>query len=1185
MINNMKKRLLQCALGLLLFGAGTTGVLAQSTGDIFTYDGHKYKVTGENLITNNSFESNFSGWTSANDYATELSSSKFTLVSSGAQDGTNYLKGTVNEGGQGDGSVGTAWPIEAGKTYVYSYWIKSETGGTGTGYVKSSLTNTKGTETYALGTPTVTSDGSWCQFQKVFTNPETGGYTFCQASFRWLNSQWGFDNFVLAEVTEMPNTEMLETAIAEAEALYSESGEGAAALNEAIQTAKGYLTSASVEEVSQATTDLNAAIFTYKVANTTAGNPLDFTSWVANAGFEQGTETSSLPAFNKPYGWTLQTTAGGWLDGTINTAAPSEGSKLYNLWAGQVTSLDLYQEITGLPSGKYRLEGDLRIDDIALVTNQGVYATVGATTSKSGTITTVAPTWNSLAGWNTLSVEFVVAAEGGTARIGVSSTGSGSNSSGWFQVDNIRLTYLGYDNTAALAVLNDLITQGQALSDGGGILNALWDELDAQILAAQTVVGGTPTKSAIETATSNLSAAIVAAEASKAPLAQLGEAITYNTNVINNSTPTSESAFNNYYAAITSATMTKMTATTAAELEQAYADLETARRAYVLAAYPYVEEGYSEPAVPFDMTFLLADPAVTSASAWTNGRVNSGQQYTGAPDNTYLDMWNQTLNISQVVATLPAGFYRLKAATRAHETVPEAYIYAQGRGAQQTADLWKVGASGNELGNGWGWTTISDIAVDGSLTIGMYGDCSGSTWAGADDFRLELVRAFNELDKLAAAQVLLAEKIAEADAATAHNVGTGAFQRNTDDVDFLKYLVDQARPLVTATIETTTEENVNMWINQIDNNLPYVNTLNAPAADKGYTLVNISDWTDRTGSEYCQNTALTFVEGGRTDQGNYAVEYGRGTNANYAQGFLFTPVTVEGKLNCYKMGMIDADGVMRYLCTGTPYGGNDSQIRTTLNADDAVVWQVVATDAEGVYNFINLNNSKPLSGQDKGAYCDNGPNFQHYSFNIVETAKAEVNLTVTEAGYATVMLPYEAAKPDGLTVYTCAAAADEVEGIRVLTLSSVDKLTANTPYIVAGQGSYAFSGYGTAHKDEYTEGWLTGTYVDKTATVGAYVLQNQATGVGFYPVVSGKEPTIGANRAWMTPDEAAVKGFIIAAGDADAIENVAGAADNATVDVYTLDGVQVRQGVPAGQALKGLRKGLYIVNGVKKAVR
>lgn len=211
----MKRKLLLAALCV----AGALGMRAQTKGDVITVNGHKYEVTGDNIISNGSFESGLTGWTSANDFSTELAAGNFTLVETNAQDGEKYLKGTQNKGGADAGSIGTAWSITKGKAYVFSYWLRGEGDGADTGYLISSLTNTKATETYKLGIPSVTK-GEWTQFQVVFYNRD---YDFCQIDFRWLNGQWGFDNFVLAEVSEVVNDDVAEPALTHLQSFGGES--------------------------------------------------------------------------------------------------------------------------------------------------------------------------------------------------------------------------------------------------------------------------------------------------------------------------------------------------------------------------------------------------------------------------------------------------------------------------------------------------------------------------------------------------------------------------------------------------------------------------------------------------------------------------------------------------------------------------------------------------------------------------------------------------------------------------------------------------------------------------------------------------------------------------------------------------------------------------------------------------
>ncbi len=189
-------------------------------GGTVTVDGTIYTVQGDNMVENHSFELGFDGWTQANDYATGITFTNFELRSD-AQDGKVCLVGTTNAGSSGAGSLGTAWAIESGKTYYFSYWIKqgpdfNEEETTGY-YIMTSVTNTKGTD-YNVNEGH-DSDGahllhnfndgedpigtSWQKVEVVYTNG-TGddAYKYLQIDFRWLNNQFAFDNFQLYEIDE-----------------------------------------------------------------------------------------------------------------------------------------------------------------------------------------------------------------------------------------------------------------------------------------------------------------------------------------------------------------------------------------------------------------------------------------------------------------------------------------------------------------------------------------------------------------------------------------------------------------------------------------------------------------------------------------------------------------------------------------------------------------------------------------------------------------------------------------------------------------------------------------------------------------------------------------------------------------------------------------------------------------------
>lgn len=211
--------------------------------------------------------------------------------------------------------------------------------------------------------------------------------------------------------------------------------------------------------------------------------------------------------------------------------------------------------------------------------------------------------------------------------------------------------------------------------------------------------------------------------------------------------------------------------------------------------------------------------------------------------------------------------------------------------------------------------------------------------------------------------------------------------------------------------------------------------------------------------------------------------------------------------------------------------------------------------------------------------------FYLYAHSVVQP----VELRITEAGFATLMLPYDAPLPEGVEAYATSQAKEATaDGSRTLILEASDGLQANTPYIIKGQpGTYRFSGIAVNDRDTYTDGWLTGTFERVLAAPGTYVLQNNGGVTGFYRVAAGKEPYVGANRAWLSVTDgegsaAEVTAFVFSDGEATGIGSVA--ADR-RVDVYTQEGVKVRSNVRMADALKALPRGIYIVDGVKKAVR
>jgi len=311
------------------------------------------------------------------------------------------------------------------------------------------------------------------------------------------------------------------------------------------------------------------------------------------------------------------------------------------------------------------------------------------------------------------------------------------------------------------------------------------------------------------------------------------------------------------------------------------------------------------------------------------------------------------------------------------------------------------------------------------------------------------------------------------------------------------------------------------------------------------------------------NKAMTYIAGGRSNQGNYTIQYEAEANPNLAQAFTFTWVGD----NNYKLSQIDADGKARYMTTGTPYGGNNNQIRTSTNADDAMLVTVMPTATEGVYNLLNVAANNYLGSQDQGVYTVNS----HIDFKIVEAQKPSVVINTTAAGWGTVILPFAFDElPADVKAYTCAA----VDGA-TLTLVEATALEANKPYIIEGAWEATLTGDAQGTALTYTEGLLTGTYADMEAANGTYVMQKHDDTVGFYQVdTESAQPKVPANHAYLAVPDSGVKAFFLGDEAADAIHSVFTAVANG--DIYDLAGRK------AAQMNKG---GVYVVNGKKIIIK
>lgn len=205
-------------------------------------------------------------------------------------------------------------------------------------------------------------------------------------------------------------------------------------------------------------------------------------------------------------------------------------------------------------------------------------------------------------------------------------------------------------------------------------------------------------------------------------------------------------------------------------------------------------------------------------------------------------------------------------------------------------------------------------------------------------------------------------------------------------------------------------------------------------------------------------------------------------------------------------------------------------------------------DTEAQYSCLHCANGGGIVGWEAVAAAS--------QWEVIDAAS--IDITITEAGYATLYVPFPVAIPDGVTAYV-----GKING-KYLNLTEVEgTIPAGTAVILEGNAdTYTFT---IADDVAAVENDLKGTYVPANPE-GALTLQVVDDELGFYTFDGD---AIGANKAYLVLPDAGVKGIQIRFGGEDAIQSVkAGNEQNVIFDL-------------AGRRVQQAQKGVYIVNGRK----
>lgn len=191
----------------------------------------------------------------------------------------------------------------------------------------------------------------------------------------------------------------------------------------------------------------------------------------------------------------------------------------------------------------------------------------------------------------------------------------------------------------------------------------------------------------------------------------------------------------------------------------------------------------------------------------------------------------------------------------------------------------------------------------------------------------------------------------------------------------------------------------------------------------------------------------------------------------------------------------------------------------------------------------------------------------------VDYTLATYTLNVTDAGAATMVLPYETQIPTDVKAYTLTYTS----GNKAVATELKDIIPANTPVLInANEGKYEFQATTTRTKktDSPASGCLYGTWESQEAPVGSYVLQNQSGTVAFYRVTT-TGIKLSANQAYLLASGAQGANIMnVSYGDTTGINDIKNATNNTAnrSAVYTIDGKKAdRNHLTKGQ--------VYVTNG------
>ena len=515
-----------------------------------------------------------------------------------------------------------------------------------------------------------------------------------------------------------------------------------------------------------------AAMLTCGLSAVHAQNPGDsFTDRIINSGFEGETTSLGVSNTNEPEGWTLTRELGGWvnaqrLPNDEITLSPYEGSYYYEVWAGDVTSIDLHQTITNLPVGVYQISARVRnTNTTEMITNQHIYATF-ADNDYESSVMSKAAIGIEVENWEKLTTKLIfIDNEENEIRIGIKSTGTGKGSAGWFQVDDFQLIFQGalddkelLEKQVALEKLEETRIYVEEYSNSDemqellGVLEELYSAFEETYYLDENIAS----VKEIEEEIDRLKEAVENAKKGLASYKELNSLLAECFILLDYGYP-GEDDFSDVISAAQNIFDNSDTSL-GTDYEKAIADLEAAKTVYYYSQVPAMNN-------PANYTFLVDGPSFwdpkcgltydeldssnesraiwSNIKSWTNASVGGGDYRTNhLGERPCWNSWSDnftSMNVYQTLTGLKNGYYAVKCyAMTQSDCITDQHAYVKSN-TGIAVSLTMTVDDGWNVPEGWEELTTEMIAVvDGKLDIGFTSTSGGGTkgWFCVTDFTL-----------------------------------------------------------------------------------------------------------------------------------------------------------------------------------------------------------------------------------------------------------------------------------------------------------------------------------------------------------------------------------------------------------------------------------------------------------------